>query len=175
MSNLYDIFKNFSGSYGELFNLLMNISVLMGVAFILWGLNALRPNSHYQEASRGSSTGGLWSMIIGACLVMLPSSVDVLTGTVFGATTNSEFGYASVTSSVHPLAPIKGFIRLFGVFAFMRGLFALRTAAVYGQNSGMTHWKGIVWVLSGTALVNLDITLKVMAATFGAEALLSWV
>lgn len=169
--DLYTLFKNASGSYSAILALMMDACLLIGFTSTMWGLNALRPNSWYRERG-GNPVGGLWAIGIGSLLIFIPSAIESVTQTIFATSTaNYEFAYASDASTSSPtLAPIIGFMQLFGTYAFIKGLMTLRAYGIHGERGNVSLKSGLVWIVSGCALINIYRLAGAMAATFGIGA-----
>lgn len=164
--DMMTLLTNLSTSYGPVYTLMMDFCFIAGFIMVLWGLNSLRPK---ENGAGHSAKAGLWSILIGSALVFFPSAVDMVTITFFAMDAQSlEFAYdANVATEANPFKPIKAFIQLFGVYAFINGLFTIRAVGVYGQQQNKSYKSGAIWLLSGMLLINVDRLVSALAASTG--------
>ncbi len=167
--DLMTLLSNLSKSYNPVYSLMMDICLIAGFIMVLWGLNALRPVDQYSKGSAHSAKAGFWSICIGSAFIFFPSTVDMLTITFFATDAQSlEFAYeANVATEPNAFKPIKAFIQLYGVYAFMNGLSTIRSVGVHGQQGNKSYKAGVVWLLSGMLLINIDRIVSTLASSTG--------
>lgn len=164
--DILTLLTNLSTSYGPIYTLMMDFCLIAGFIMVFWGLNSLRPK---ENGAGHSAKAGFWSILIGGALIYFPSAVDMVTTTFFAMDAQSlEFAYDNnVSTEANPFKPIKAFIQLFGVFAFINGLFTLRSVGVYGQQQNKSYKSGAIWLLSGMLLINIDRLVSALATSSG--------
>lgn len=163
-ADLVSMFASFSSSYGAIYSLMMNFCIVAGFTTFLFGLNRMRMVDSSSRQHDSGPVAGLWGVGIGAGLIYLPSLFDSVTATLFNAS-SSEFGYASFTATSDPMGPIRGFLKLFGLYAFIRGMYIAKEVGQGDRNKSFSS--AITHIVSGMLLVNLKMTLTVISATFG--------
>ncbi len=156
---------------GEFYALVVAIAWATGIAAIVIGTRAAAMRSEQGPGSGGWSGAIAW-ILMGVCLIMLPSLLDVLSQSVI------RDSWSSVGVEIFSTAPelvgvfdgqvsrtaivgILRFVQLLGVIAIFRGLLILNASVQPGQQptigAGMTYLGGGVLALNiGPVLAALN-------------------
>lgn len=176
--DVQDMLENAADLLNPLMGMLLAISFIMGVVMLLRGLMMLRAFSMpLTQATRpGEIAGPLVYMFVGAVLIYIPTTSDILTTTIFGAGSDSIFtsqgaakleqmgkasdqllqysGGGSVESHwATMLDTIVLYMQFIGFLAFMRGWLLIAHAGQPGVQPG-TISKGMVHIVGGILAIN---------------------
>jgi intracellular multiplication protein IcmC len=187
--DVQDMLENAADILNPVMGLLLAISFVMGLVFILRGLMMLRAFSlPLTQATRpGELAGPLVYIFVGAVLVYIPTSTDILTATLFGqggpsiftgsgAAKLEQMGKASDQlmqyssgGSVEShwatmLDTIVLYMQFIGFLAFMRGWILISHAGQPGTQQG-TISKGVIHVVGGILAINFLPLVNVLVNT----------
>jgi hypothetical protein len=179
--DLQDIMENLKKVINPAMMLLLTISFLMGIIFMLKGLLLLKAFSQpLTQATRpGEIAGPLVYLFVGAVLIYIPSSTDVLSNTLFGSNYRSIFsgdsqGVSSVnlesmgraSDQVLGYAPVSVegqwatmvdtivlYMQFIGFLAFLRGWLMIAHSGQPGVQPGSIS-KGIIHIIGGILAIN---------------------
>lgn len=170
-----DILVNASSILNPTLRLMLAISFVIGIWFIIKGLMKLKSFAQplTQTSQPGDFSGPITYILIGAVLIYIPSSTNVLTSTFFGQGTLSLFsasgspdvkrlgqasaklmGYASVSLESQwavLIDTVVYYMQFIGFLAFIRG-WILIAHTQHGQHDQMS--KGIIHVVGGILAIN---------------------
>lgn len=184
--DVQDILENLKKVLNPTLKLLLAISFVIGVVFILRGLMTLRQFSMpLTQATRpGELSGPLVYIFVGAVMVYIPTSTDVLSQTVFGGTQKSIFGAQGlggmgkasdelmgygVSQSVEDqwatlVDTVAYYVQFIGFLAFLRGWMLIAHAGQPGVQPG-TISRGMVHIIGGILAINFLPLVKVIHNT----------
>jgi hypothetical protein len=128
---------------------------------------------------KGTPGGTLAMVVIGAMLMSLPATINVLEGSIFNTTQTrmvqswdqSDLSYMSATSSssaarnARVLSAINAafqYIRILGLIALIRGLYLLKSAVDGGQSSMLS---ATLHMVGGVLAMNIAPVLRIFFAT----------
>jgi hypothetical protein len=172
------IVTNFMGSIRDPMTFLVSIfAYTFGVFLIFRGL--LKGSKI--NAERNTTTNIVANLVVGACLVAVGESANVILGTVFGngatvlnaGTPGSTLvaGWAFVQqlqaspSFINAVAAALDFFQIIGLIAFVRGFMIIRNAV---EGSGQaTMAQGFTHVFGGILAMNIYQVLQIFNATLG--------
>lgn len=176
VDDLQNILENLRDVLGPLTTLLLVVSYAAGIGMIFRGLGLLKAfGMPLTQASRpGELAGPLVYIFVGAVLVYLPTTTDVLTHTIFGTNAGSVvdagrlnlsalgkasdkvLGYAPVAIEgqwANLVDTIILYVQFIGFLAFIRGWFIIAHAGQPGVQPGSIS-KGITHIIGGIVAVN---------------------
>lgn len=184
--DVQDIMENLKKILNPTLRLLMAISFIIGLVFILRGLMTLRQFSMpLTQATRpGELSGPLVYIFVGAVMMYIPSSTDILSETLLGGSQGSIFGSRGlggmgkasdelmgygVTQSVEDewatlVDTVVLYVQLIGFLAFLRGWMLIAHAGQPGVQPG-TISRGIVHIVGGIIAINFLPLVKVVHNT----------
>lgn len=173
--DVQDMLENAADVLNPAMGMLLAFSFVMGVFFIVKGLMMLRSFSIplTQATKPGELSGPLVYIFVGAVLLYIPTSTDVLTQTLFGKETGifegsgglEQMGSASdqlmgygVSTSVEShwatmIDTIVLYMQFIGFLAFMRGWLLIAHAGQPGVQPG-TISRGMVHIVGGILAIN---------------------
>ena len=175
ISNQIDILKNIASNMESVEKLVSGAAYLIGIAFAFKGIYSLKV---YGEArSMSSSQTGLKEplayLLVGALLIFLPSTFEMMMNTTFGY--SSVLAYAPISSNSDTLSwlfgpdssvgrPLAVIIQTIGLIAFIRGWVLIAKSASQGQQAG-SMGKGFMHVFGGILAMNIIGTLEIITNT----------
>lgn len=173
--DIQDILVNAASIINPTLRLLLAFSFVLGIWFILKGLLKLKTFAQplTQVSQPGDFSGPITFILIGAVLIYIPTSSDVLTTTFFGQNTLSMFGNSG-SPDIKRLGPASAklmayssvsvqsqwatlidtvvyYMEFIGFLAFLRG-WILIAHTQHGQHDQMS--KGIIHVVGGILAIN---------------------
>lgn len=162
-----------SGSYRGLFSLIINGFWAVGMIMVCWSVFNLKNHVHEHTRHDGRVspvTKSLVSAAAGSLLMCMPSLLQTIAVTTFGAGGVSQVGlmdYPTATSSsTTVLLALRGFLQLVGVYFVGKGIMGLRSVGMNGDSQEHS-WKSVITrLVAGIALVHIVDALKVAAVTF---------
>ncbi len=150
-----------------------SISFISGMMFMI---NAVWQLRKYGEGvsmvSQRDIRSGMFSLIMGATLIFLPSTINTLMITVYGSHTITGYTMPDGIPSTWPSAWVLGrdvivvFIQFIGLVAIVRGLFHLYKNA-NGQTQQNGFAKGVVHLIGGVLSMNIIEAKNILYATLG--------
>lgn len=171
------ILANLRGVIIPLTSMVLVISFVIGIAMIFGALTKMKKFGTMmtmQSAERGEIGGPLVSFVIGAVLIYLPTSTDLLMNTVF-QTSQSMFGgssinyqamgqgatllsYSSASAGLSMMwadmaNTLVLFIQFLGFVSFVKGWIIMSKAASPGHQPG-TFSKALTHIIGGVVLIN---------------------
>lgn len=166
--NIGQILQNVQSNLPALFKLVVATSYVMGIAFILIGLFRLKKYGQQTVMMMAAANIGepMIFLFVGVALTWLPSMLNSMTETLWGAQTSSILSYNVSSMGVtwtSVVGPVMKIIQLIGLIAFVRG-FALLTRLA-GQAQPGTLSKAFLHILGGTMAVNIYATIDVINQT----------
>ena len=175
ISSQVDVLTNIANNLAPVERLISGAAYLMGLAFIVKGLIALKAIG---EARSSGSGGGslkepLMYLFVGAMLLYLPTAVDIVMMTTFGYT--NILAYSSINSSSSTLDILFGqnsavgsslamIIQTIGLVSFIRGWVLISHSAAQGQQQGGMA-KGAIHVFGGIIAMNIVGTIEIINNT----------
>lgn len=175
--DVQDILQNLQTILNPTLRLILACSFIIGVWFVLKGLLKLKAFALplTQTTQPGELSGPIIYIFIGAILIYIPTSTDVLTSTLFGAGTKSLFnpggspdvyklgsasaqimGYASVSLESQwatLIDTVVYYMQFIGFLAFVRGWVILSHAA-QDRGDPQALSKGIIHIVGGILAIN---------------------
>ena len=164
-----EMFANFSDSAIAIFNLVMRVSVLLGI--LLAGKAALSFKEYSESGGRTSLKTPVTILAVAVFLFSIPTTMGVATQTLAlggfaGPNVMSEAPSGGGLPGAN--AAIRGvllFVKLVGIIAAVRGFLIFKKVgegnSQQGVGAGLTH------VLGGAAAVNIEATYNMLKASVG--------
>ena len=164
---------NIAQSMAQANEFMIALYYLVGVGFILTGINRLKKLGHrtaFMSVDSGI-TGPMLLMFIGAFLLLLPEFINTINTTIWGQPEISAAeGLAydvATTSFADTFKPLVQIIQFIGLIAMLRGFLILSRSTGQGAQPG-TMSKGFVHIVGGILAVNIVGTINMVTTTFGA-------
>ncbi len=180
--DVQDVLENLKKILNPAMAMLLTISFIMGIVFMLRGLLLLKAFSQpLTQATRpGEIAGPMVYIFVGAVMIYIPTSTDVLSATLFGSGLPSIFPGAQGSSSFVPRLEEMGnasdqimgyssitiesqwatmidtivlYMQFIGFLAFMRGWMLIAHAGQPGVQPGSIS-KGIIHIVGGILAIN---------------------
>lgn len=162
---------------GPLTYMMFAIAGTMGVYLIVRGL--LKAAKYGTDPRAHSVTNILTSLIIGAVLVVLSQSIDMIMSSVIGVSNASggvatfdDVSWTAIDSlggnQTHFKAAMKAaltFFQLVGLISFVRGWNVIRNSVEGTQQA--TFAQGLTHIIGGVLAMNIYMFIEFMNATFG--------
>lgn len=173
-TNIYaqSILDNISNSMAQANDFMVALYYLVGVAFILSGVNRLKKLGHRTAFMNVDSgiTGPMLLMFIGAALLLLPNFIETINKTIWGDPTISSADALSYDvqskTALDQFKPLVNVIQFVGLIAMLRGFLILSKSTGQGAQPG-TMSKGFVHIFGGILAINIVGTVNVITSTFG--------
>lgn len=168
--NNYDIGNIVFGwirDYYWLSRLIFAFSYLVGMIFMFRALYYLKVygEARTMMATQANAATPIALIICGACLIFLPTAIDMLNFTVYQ--TNTILSYDSGDGGYNYFMTVVSLvIQLVGLIAVVRGFMILSTTGQQGRQPGMTG-KGITHLIGGILAVNFWATTAMLSSLFG--------
>ncbi len=155
--NLIEILGNLSQSLIPVESLITGFGYVLGIVLVVSGLVELSKMSTH---SHRRASVPLAAIAGGVVLIYLPSSLNVLTTTIFG--TSSVIQYTQY-NPYDIYSSMKVLLQAAGLLWFVRGTVLMVHAAEPGEQHGL---KGFLFVIAGVISVNIEITIYTLNAIF---------
>lgn len=174
--DIQDILTNLQTILNPALRMLLAFSFIIGIWFILKGLLKLKAFALplTQTTQPGELSGPIMYLFIGAVLIYIPTSTDVLSATLFGSVPSlfggggspnvyqlgsasaQLMGYASVSLESQwatLIDTVVYYMQFIGFLAFLRGWIILSHATQsHGQQDALV--KGIIHIVGGILAIN---------------------
>jgi hypothetical protein len=170
MTDLLQIIANIVAILDPLQGLVSGICFLIG---FLMTMSALKQAQRRQEMGPGQGgwNAPIATFITAAMFLSLPTLLNVLNVSIFGATSQSAssvFSYADSTigaitedAAVEMITGLVLIIQFMGVIAVARGIFLLNQSAQGGQGP-KTFGPGFTFIIAGVAATNFPLFVGLM-------------
>lgn len=155
--DLTGILYNVSQSFYEVERMTMALGYVLGIMFVVSGLFRL---TKLGRQSRETPSTPLSFILGGAFLIYLPSSMDVLTNTLFGSSNILQYQAKNI---IDVYGSVKILVQASGLIWFVRGTVLMIHASAPGQQHGK---KGLLFVVAGIMAVNFDFTVSTVNHIF---------
>lgn len=155
--DLTAILSNIAHSLLSIERLVEGFGFMLGVAFVISGLIKLTKINKY---SKEGLSVPLASIVGGAVLIYLPSSVHVLSNTFFGSSNILSYTNYSGFNVYDSMGIL---LQTAGVIWFVRGGVLLVHASEPGKQEG---FKGMLFVLAGVLSMNFSFTTNALNTMF---------
>lgn len=145
---------------------------LLGVVFMVMGINSLREANEHGQRGQGSWKSGFVTMLVGTVLINIPEAVTTILTTVYQSTLmngDSPLAYSGGSldgNSKLVMGAIVKFIQFVGFLAFVRGWLILK-AVGDGGGQDASMGKAITHIFGGTMAINIVATTNIISDTFG--------
>ena len=171
-NDLIAMFANLSRSLPKVQLFLGGLSYLMGIAFIMVGLEKFR--KHQESGQHGSTSSHAWEayayLLAGAAMLYLPSTFGALSSSFFGAQT-SVLAYGGYDPyDIYPAMEL--LIETVGIIWFLRGCVLLAHSSKPNQGKQSHGLKGLVFLVAGLFSINFQST--VAAVNTVLKSFFSW-
>jgi intracellular multiplication protein IcmC len=156
----------------NLMRLITAIAYVTGMYFVFHGILLLKQYGEQRTQMSGQHhlKGPMIFIVIGTCLLYLPSSVQVGMSTFW--TQPNPYGYMQQQDQWSKLfSNIFMVIQLFGVLAFIRGLILLSHLGGHGGQPG-TFAKGMTHIIGGILCINMYQFVQVVMVTLGIQSII---
>lgn len=153
--------------YYWLSRLLFAFSYVAGMLLIFRALYYLKVygEARTMMATQANAAAPIALTVCGACLIFLPTAIDVLNFTLYN--TNTILSYdASDASYGNFMVIISLVVQLVGLIAVIRGFMILSGTGQQGRQPGMLG-KGVTHVAGGILAINFWATTAVLSNLFG--------
>ena len=169
MVNIGQMLVNFSNTYGYIIKMLTGGAYILGMLFIILGVIQLKTYGEARTTMSHQSSLKLpiTYFLVGGIFVFLPTALDVMMLSTFGATT-TPLEYAEISSSIVPdniINAVLRIVQIVGLIAFLRGWIILVSAAKQGAQPMLG--KALTHIIGGILAINVVGTKAVLSATFG--------
>ena len=149
--DLSTIVKNLASSFINVEHLALGIFYVVGLVVLISGIYDLVEFGMMHQSDPMNKLRAVTKLSIGALLIYLPSSVEVVSQSLFGE--NVSLSYQTITSDI-VFSSAKVILQLAGIIWFVRGLFMLMTGHEAGER--LRHFKGVLYIVSGALAANFD-------------------
>jgi hypothetical protein len=160
---------------GPLLILLILVSWIIGLLMIISALIRITKPGFVNK--NGTATGTIMMLIIGAMLMSLPATINMIEMTIFGDTqinvdsqaysAAEDLSYLDAndektTAIVKAINAAFQYIRILGLIAFIRGLYLLKTAVDGGQAS---TFAASLHIIGGVLAMNIAPVIRIFKET----------
>lgn len=157
------ILGNLSQSLYPVQRLITGGAYLIGLVFVMTAIGKFRKIADHkaQSSSQEKMYSAMMYLLIGAALIYLPSALNLMANTAFGAgnvLTYAKPSTADIYSSMGLL------IRTAGVLWFIRGCVLVAHSSQPGSKDGP---KGLVFLVAGVLAMNFDNTIAMVNWVLG--------
>jgi len=146
---------NLTASLGQVMDLLRALAYLLGISFIITALIRLRhiAERHAQYPSQERGWTPTAYLLAGALFLFIPSSIPVLSATLFG--TSNVLAYSNPQTSTNVIQAIIFLTKTMGWIWFIRGTVLIANAS----HPGTQHCvKGVAFFFAGLLAINFENT-----------------
>ena len=173
--DIQTILTNLSKVLNPVMVTLMVFSFVSGIFFIMKALITLKSFTMpiTQQTKPGELTGPMVHLIVGAVLIWIPTSTQIISNTLFGGGQASIFAGSTVnlgamgpaSATLMSFAPVAVesqwatmlntivlYMEFIGFIAFLRGWFILAHSGQGGQQDGVS--KGVIHIIGGILAIN---------------------
>lgn len=186
-SDLPTVLRNLRRVIKPLTVLILACSFTMGVFFILKGILMMKKFGviAHGQAQPGDLGGPLTYLIIGAILLYLPTSTDILMNSIFGSTKSifgggginyqelgtgqTLLGYTGSSTLERQWADLANtlvlFIQLLGFLSFLKGWLIMSKIATPGGSQQGGVAKGLTHIIGGVVAINFVGVVKILKNT----------
>ena len=170
MADLQSMLRSLSQSYPPIVRLLQAGSYFTGMALISKAIFNLKQYGEMRVmmSAHTDIRGPLVLIFVGAMLLFLPTTMDVLLLSTFGDSSILAYDVSSSVVGGQLLLDILNFIRIVGFIAFVRGWWIM-TALGSSHAPPGTLTKALVHLVGGILAINIVGTMKIIAGTFGLD------
>jgi hypothetical protein len=151
------VIENLARSAGDIGTLLAAIANVLGIFFVVAALLLAKASANPSARADHGKSAWLWSLVFGALMLSLPTTIASVAATMFGPSTTTDLTFAYTQQPDHKLAALIPVLKIFGVIAVIRGLIVLRAVGMYGNHSkgNASFAKGLTLVIAGVLLVHM--------------------
>lgn len=181
--------KNLRDLVIPLTQLMLAFSFVTGIYMIWHAITMMKKFGmmNSMQAQHGEFQGPIAYLIVGAVLVWIPTTTDILTASIFGNSgadlfSGNQFDYTALGSGSQLLTYISGstlqaqwsaiadtlvlYIQFIGLIAFIRGWIIVSKASQTGAQPG-SGTKGVVHIIGGIIAINFVQFIDLLRATLG--------
>jgi len=189
-ADIQTVLTNVSKVIVPLTGMVLVISYVCGIYMIFHGISEMRKLTNFMMAQSQSESlsGPILHLVVGAILIWLPTSTDILTNTLFGGT-NSIFGSGTGLNSINYSAAGTGstllsylpgdgvtqqwasiadtlvlYIQFLGLLSFIKGWFLISKSAGAGGQQG-NFAKGLTHIIGGIVAINFVGAVEIISNT----------
>ncbi len=160
---------NLSQSHDAVFKMLTGGAYVLGFAFAVLAIFSLKHLSESRTMMSGQQSLGppLMYFLVAAVFLYMPSAIDSLMMTTFGATA-SPIGYSETSGDVVSADVTRAIylmVQMVGLVAFIKGWLILAQSAKGGGSQQLG--KALTHILGGILAINIIGTKNVIWASFG--------
>jgi hypothetical protein len=162
MIDLIGILTNLRASLAPIQMMLTGFAYVFGISLVLASLSKLHKiaGAGHQSPSQEKMFVPLTYMAIGTGLIFIPSSISVLSNTLFGSA--NVLAYSS-NNDATVMSLMTFLIQTAGVLWFIRGSILLVHASEPGVKEGS---KGLTFIFAGILAMNFETTFEMLNTTF---------
>jgi hypothetical protein len=151
---------------GPVWALAFGISYLLALIFAF--IAAMQLKTASEERGGVSYKAPLLSFIAAVCFAAIPETASTFGTTIFGPTGNSAvLAYVPGTPPTSPFAAVMAIVATLGLFFFMRGIVEIKRAGEPQRYQNASISRALFMLGGGVAAIHIDVSIKVLAATFG--------
>ena len=151
-----------------LFRAATAVVYVLGFVVVLKAMYDLKAYGELRTMMMGNTDlrGPVVKLLMGACLVYLPTALDISLGTVFSIDRANILAYnpPEDTQATQAMFVVINIVRFIGLISFVRGLLIM---SKIDKQSGASFGKGVTHILGGVMAVNIVGTMNILANTFG--------
>lgn len=150
--------------------IMQTLGILIGLSLFVAGMFQLKRYGEMRTmmSSQMSISGPLMTLLAGVAMLCSPLFMGTLLVSFWGPAGISDLSYTGDTTSSWSqfVTPVLMFVRLIGVYAFMRGfVMAAKTGSGHAQPG--TTGKVLVHIFAGILCVHIMGTIQLMESIFG--------
>lgn len=168
--NMQQLLQNLGYSLPPLWSLATAFAYILGMVFILRGVYALKIYGEMRTMSSAQTNIKIPLMyfLVGAVLMFLPTTKDILLSSTFGYGQELplNYGNSSPIWSAQSTAIILSIVQFVGLVAFIRGWVMLANTVQHGGQQN-TFGKALTHIIGGIFAINIEGTRQLFLATFG--------
>jgi intracellular multiplication protein IcmC len=188
-ADMQTVLTNLSHVIVPLTGVVLAISFCAGIYMIIHGVTLMKRFGNMASGTQqqpGELAGPLMQILVGAVLIYLPTSTDIMMNSLFEST-NSLFGNGSINyqnlgegSSILNYGSASSFsaqwasmadtlflyLQFFGLLSFVKGWFMMSKSAGQGTQPG-TFSKALMHIFGGVILINLVGVVDIVRNTIG--------
>lgn len=163
----YDVFTNMFKAVPEITALVTALAYVLGMWMIFYGVKELKnANNQNQDGSKVGITSQVLFIIVGSCLLHLPTSIQTWSYTLLA--TDTPLGYIEDQGNyLVILYGIVSIVQLIGAIAVIRGLIKLTTPGSRDQEGTSNFQKGITMIIGGILAINIELFVILVLSTLG--------
>jgi intracellular multiplication protein IcmC len=164
--DVYSMLANLEKSLPGIQNVISYTAYFIGICLVMMSLYKLHhvADQRNMMSQQHSISGPIVTIIAGAFLIYLPSTIDTMTATFWG--TDSPMAFDTTTGGQYDqmIGIVLKIVKIVGIIAFIRGWLMIAKSTDQGQQGGVG--KGMTHIIGGLLAFHMEATLQVLQNTF---------